>query len=158
MSGKKQAATVKDIPAAKFIAALAAHFKTSGKVDVPAWNDLVKTGPNRELPPQSADWYFVRMASIARRVYINSGLGVGALAKSYGGSAAYGVRAKHHRDAARGNIRSALHALEKLTLVAKKDGSKGRYITAAGKRELDTVATRIVDLKPAFGLALTPTN
>lgn len=53
-------ATVKDIPADQYIAALAAHFKSSGKIELPAWHDIVKTGVNRELPPLDPDWFYIR--------------------------------------------------------------------------------------------------
>ncbi len=120
----KQGASVKDIPAQKFVTALAAHFKNQNKVEVPAWHDLVKTGPGRELAPQDADWYYVRLAAVARRVYLSGGVGVGSLARRFGGGAKFGVRNPHHQDASRSPIRHALAQLEKLKLVAKKPSSK----------------------------------
>jgi ribosomal protein S19E (S16A) len=42
---------------------------------VPEWADLVKLGINKELAPIDPDWYFVRAASIARRLYIRSPTG-----------------------------------------------------------------------------------
>ena len=55
-----QMASVKDVPAAPFIAALAAHFKSTGKIELPQWADLVKTGCGRELAPTDPDWFYVR--------------------------------------------------------------------------------------------------
>lgn len=62
--------TVKEVDAQAFIKAYAAHLKQQGKVKVPAWADHVKTGTHKELAPYDADWYFVRIAAIARRVYL----------------------------------------------------------------------------------------
>jgi hypothetical protein len=73
----KSGATVKDVPAQQFIAALAAHFKKSSKLELPAWHDLVKTGTFKELCPNDPDWYYVRAAAVARRVYLRGGTGVG---------------------------------------------------------------------------------
>jgi small subunit ribosomal protein S19e len=52
--------TVKDVASQDFIAAYAKHLKRSGKVDVPRWADLVKTGVQKELAPYDQDWFFTR--------------------------------------------------------------------------------------------------
>ena len=51
---------------------------------MPAWNDLVKGGVFNELAPTDTDWFYVRCASVARRLYMRRA-GVGALRKVYGG-------------------------------------------------------------------------
>ena len=43
-----------------FIAAYASHLKRSGKLEVPTWVDIVKTGSFKELAPYDPDWYYVR--------------------------------------------------------------------------------------------------
>ena len=70
--------TVKDVAAQDFVIAYAAHLKRIGKIEVPKWADLVKTGTTRELAPYDPDWYYMRAAAIARRVYLRGGIGVGA--------------------------------------------------------------------------------
>ena len=54
---------VKDIKANDFIEAYAAYLKRSGKLEVPKWTDLVKTGAYKEMCPQSADWFYVRVGA-----------------------------------------------------------------------------------------------
>ena len=44
----------------EFIVAYASHLKRSGKLEVPVWVDLVKTGSFKELAPYDPDWYYVR--------------------------------------------------------------------------------------------------
>ncbi len=136
-------ATVKDIPASQFVTALAAHFKKSGKFQPPANHDLIKTGIHKELAPQDADWYYLRLAAIARKIYLNGGSGVSGLAHSFGGSYSNGLHCKHHQRAATGNIRFAVQALEAAKLVGAKEGKTGRFVTSAGRRELDVLATSI---------------
>ena len=57
-----------------FIAAYASHLKRSGKLEVPTWVDIVKTGAYKELAPYDPDWYYVRagayLHSILRESYI----------------------------------------------------------------------------------------
>lgn len=56
----KRGITVKDVPATDFIAAYAKFLKRTGKVQVPKWVDVIKTGVHKELAPYNPDWYFVR--------------------------------------------------------------------------------------------------
>merc|ERR1711977_428405 len=64
--------SVRDVDAQKFIEAYSAFLKRQGKLPIPGWVDTVKTGPAKELPPQSIDWFYVRAASIARHVYLKN--------------------------------------------------------------------------------------
>ena len=43
-----------------FIVAYASHLKRSGKLEVPTWVDIVKTGSFKELAPNDADWFYTR--------------------------------------------------------------------------------------------------
>lgn len=43
-----------------FIAAYSSHLKRSGKLEIPTWVDVVKTGSQKELAPYDPDWYYVR--------------------------------------------------------------------------------------------------
>lgn len=142
-------ATVKDVPAGEYIQALAAHFKKSAKIEVPEWADIVKTGTFKELCPQDPDWYFVRAASIARRVYLRGGVGVGEFARIYGGLKSNGARRPHYTTAATGVIRHILQQLQELDLVAKKKDRKGRFLTRNGQRELDTIAGQLAAARKA---------
>jgi small subunit ribosomal protein S19e len=131
--------SVRDVDAQKFIKAYAAHLKRAGKLAVPSWVDIVKTGTHKELAPYDPDWFFVRCASVARQLYIRPGAGVGGLASFYGGRKNKGVRPSKHSDASTSVVRKALQALEKLSLL-EKDGKGGRRVSPAGQRDLDRVA------------------
>lgn len=47
-----------------FIDAYASHLKRSGKIEVPTWVDLVKTGHFKEQAPYDPDWYYVRAGAL----------------------------------------------------------------------------------------------
>ena len=111
--------TVKDVNPHEFIKAYAAFLKRSGKLDVPKWVDLVKTGRHKELSPLDPDWFYVRVASIARQVYLNKGTGVGKLRKIHGGRKDRGARPSKHADASGSVIRKAIQALEKIKVLEK---------------------------------------
>ena len=67
------AVTVRDVPAPAFIAAYAEVLKNNDKFVVPKWADVVKTGVHKELAPYDPDWYFIRAAAIARKIYLRQG-------------------------------------------------------------------------------------
>merc|ERR1712062_888467 len=77
---------VKDVSQQAFVMAFAAHLKKSGKLKVPAWVDLIKTGVHKELSPYNPDWYYIRCASTLRHLYIRGGVGVKTFQKIYGGA------------------------------------------------------------------------
>jgi small subunit ribosomal protein S19e len=96
------------------------------------------------MPPFDPDWYFVRAASIARKIYLNGGIGVGALAHWYG-KVNKGKKTKpaHHATASRGLIRHILIQLERIGVVESlEDG--GRKVTKEGQKDLDTIARSVV--------------
>ncbi|KAJ4960803.1 hypothetical protein NE237_020713 [Protea cynaroides] len=69
------ARTVKDVSPHEFVKAYSAHLKRSGKMELPHWTDIVKTATFKELAPYDPDWYYVRAASMARKIYLRQGIG-----------------------------------------------------------------------------------
>ena len=139
----KGGVTLKDVPADKFIAAYAAHLKKSRWLKLPAWVDLVKTGIHKELPPQNPDWYYVRAASLARKIYLRGGVGIGYYRHVYGGGySSRGVMQYHHQKASGAIIRHVVKQLEAIGVV-EKDPKGGRRITQEGQRDIDRIAGRV---------------
>jgi len=136
---------VRDVPAEEFIRAYAAHLKANDRIQLPSWVDIVKTAAFKELAPYDPDWYYIRAASLARKVYMRKGMGVGLFRKQYGGrNKVAGTVPEHYAKAAGGLIRHCLKQLETLGLVEKSSGAKGgRAITPAGQRDMDLIAGRI---------------
>eukprot|EP01060_Flectonema_neradi_P035188 TRINITY_DN63_c0_g1_i8.p1 TRINITY_DN63_c0_g1~~TRINITY_DN63_c0_g1_i8.p1 ORF type:complete len:155 (+),score=39.22 TRINITY_DN63_c0_g1_i8:60-524(+) len=138
-----KAVTLKDCDANKFVAAYAKYLKKQGKLNVPKWADIAKTGIQCELAPHDPDWFYIRVASVARQVYYRPGAGIGGLKKRYGGSYQKNCIRPHFQKAAGGPIRKALQGLEDLGIVEKRpDG--GRQITKRGMQQLDQIAGSVV--------------
>ena len=93
----------------------------------------------RQMPPSDPDWYYVRAASIARKIYLNGGIGVGALAHWYGKAKSTGVKPQHHHSASRSIIRHILIQLEKIGVVETLEKG-GRKMTKEGQKDLDTIS------------------
>jgi len=147
----KSSYTVKDVPAADFIKAYADHLRKNDKVDIPKWFDYVKTGVGRELPPSDSDWLYIRIAALARKVYLRNHIGVGTLKHIYGGKKRFGVRRPHHITGSGKIIRWGLQQLEKLDIVKKDKKSEmkkfSRVITEPGQRDLNRIANQVGQLK-----------
>lgn len=142
MAEEARGICVRDVPATEFIKAYAEHLKNSDKFDLPVWADTVKTGVFKELAPYGDDWYYIRAASIARKVYLRPGTGVGQLRKWYGGNYRRGARTEHFRKANAGVIRSVLLQLEEMRVV-EKISQGGRRVTVVGQQDLDRIAGSI---------------
>ena len=140
--------TVYDVQAAELISAVSEDLKK--KLKKPDWAAFVKTGSGRQRQPAQEDWWWIRAASILRKVYVDGPVGVSRLRTWYGGRKDRGVRTGKTRRAAGKIIRVILQELEKIGLVSKQD-KKGRTITPEGQKYLDGVAKKVskIGAKPA---------
>ncbi|GAA5911278.1 hypothetical protein JCM5296_004788 [Sporobolomyces johnsonii] len=136
---------VRDVSAEEFIKAYSSHLKRSGKLEVPVWVDIVKTGTGKELAPYDQDWFYIRTAAVARHIYLRKHVGVGALQKLHGGAVNRGNRPSHHSDASGSVERKILQSLEKIGVLEK--AVSGRRLTVDGQRDLDRIASAIVEEK-----------
>lgn len=94
------------------------------------------------MAPYDPDWFYVRCASILRRLYHHSPAGVTQITRIYGGRFRNGVRPSHFCQADSSAVRKAVQALEHVKLIEKHpDG--GRRLTSQGQRDLDRIATQI---------------
>jgi len=136
--------SVKDVDQHRFVKALAAFLKKSGKLKVPEWIDLVKTSHGKELAPYDADWFYTRCASVARRMYLRSPVGTVTVARIFGVLKRNGVHPAHRVRGSRSVARASLQALEQLKLIEKcADGQNGRKLSLQGRRDLDRIAAQL---------------
>jgi len=126
--------SVKDVDQQKFVFALSAFLKKSGKVKVPEWADIVKTSVAKELAPYDDDWYYTRVASVARHLYMRSPVGVKTLTKIYGVRRNMGTCPSHWARGSGSIARKTLQTLEQLKLV-QKDANGGRVLTPQGRHD-----------------------
>jgi small subunit ribosomal protein S19e len=132
-----------DIPTQIFIERLAKYVKDNvDQVTPMSWAEFAKTGSFAQHQPQNPDWWYVRGASLLRKIYTKGPIGVERLRGKYGGKKDYGGRPEHVKKGAGGNIRKLLQQLEAAGLVKNIKG-KGRLLTNEGRGLLDTIATEI---------------
>ena len=140
--GKRKGATVRDVPANKWVKAMASHFKREGKILVPTCTDFLKTSHGREKAPQNHDWYYYRAAAVLRRIYLRPGTGYGGMSKAFGNKKNKGSKPEATVRAATGPIHWACKSLEGLKLIGKGK-SKGRVLTRTGRKQCDSVAFNV---------------
>jgi len=132
-----------DVPPAILIERLAKYLKDNvDAVRPPEWALYVKTGVHKERPPQNSDWWYIRCASLLRKVYVKGPIGVEHLRAEYGGRKDRGVKPEHTRKGSGAIIRKALQQLEEAGLVETVKG-EGRIVTPEGRSLLDSLSTEI---------------
>lgn len=141
-------ATLYDVPAEDLIEALAERLGSDDSIEAPDWLGYTTTGTSREMAPEQAEFWETRAASLLRKVAVDGPVGVGTLARAYGGtkrgSNRYQVRPPEQADGSRNIIRTALQQLEDAGYVQTAEG-EGRRITPDGRSLLDDVATDVLE-------------
>ncbi len=135
--------TVYDVPADLLIEQMSKDLKQ--KIEQPKFVPFVKSGAHRERAPQNPEWYFIRCASILRRIYVDGVQGTESLRSYYGGRKARGTKPHEFRKSSGKVIRSCLQSLEKAGFVQKDPKKKGRVVSPAGEKYLNSHAR---DLEP----------
>jgi len=131
--------TVYDVPASKLIERVAEELKKMPEIKPPEWAKFVKTGIHKERAPEQPDWWYIRCASILRKVYIYGPIGINRLRVAYGGRQKRGFAPEHFRRGSGSIIRKALQQLEKAGLI-EKTNREGRVISRKGRSFLDHIA------------------
>jgi small subunit ribosomal protein S19e len=135
--------TAYDIPADILIGRISGYIKENvAEIDPPDWASYVKTGSHVERVPHNPDWWYIRSASMLRKLYMKGPIGVSKLRNAYGGRKRRGAKPAHFRKAGGNIIRTILQQLEQAGL-AEKDGIKGRVASAKGRSLLDAMSTQI---------------
>ncbi|MCS7142457.1 MAG: 30S ribosomal protein S19e [Aigarchaeota archaeon] len=135
--------SVKLVEAGQLIELTARYLKENGLVKPPTWAPYVKTGVSRERPPADPDWWYVRSASILRRLYLKGPIGVSRLRKYYGGRHRVGHGAPRFAKGSGTIVRKMCQQLEVAGLVQRAD-RKGRVLTDKGRKLLNSLSKSLL--------------
>jgi|SRR3989338_10570479 len=133
--------TIYELPADKYNEALASKIEQMPEFAMPEWALYIKTGLNKLRPPADNNWWYKRVASILRQIYIKGIVGVGRLRGKYGGRKNRGVKPENFAKASGKIIRTMLQQAEKAGFLEKvKEGKRfGRRLTKSGKDLLEGI-------------------
>ncbi|MDH7593236.1 MAG: 30S ribosomal protein S19e [Methanomicrobiales archaeon] len=132
--------TAYDIPPALLIRQVGEELKKRHEITPPPWAGFVKTGVHREMEPEQPDWWYIRAASVLRRLYVDGPVGVQRLRSVYGGKRDRGSRPNRFRKGSGAILRKILQQLETAGLAEKDRSRRGRNVTPAGREFLDNIA------------------
>lgn len=135
--------TVFDVPPGLLIERVKDQLMKDGKVKPPEWAPFARTGVHTQKAPTQPDWWYRRVASVLRKVYIRGPIGSVHLSEEFGGRRDDGSAPYHPRRGSRSIAREAMQQLEAIGLVSKTE-KRGRVITAQGRKFLDKLATEIL--------------
>jgi small subunit ribosomal protein S19e len=134
--------SVRDVPPSVLIKRLSEELKKLEELRPPEWSRYAKTGVHKERVPEQPDWWYMRAASLLRRVYLDGPVGISRLRTYYGGSKKRGVAPERFRRAGGKALRVILQQLEQAGLVAKTERG-GRKITPKGVKVLTSLADKV---------------
>ncbi len=115
--------------------------KLKKDLKMPEWAKFVKTGVHAANVPYQPDWWWMRAASVLRKVYTDGPVGINRLRVWYGGSKSRGNKPNISMKAGGKIIRLILQNLETMKYVKKSKA--GREITPEGRKFLDSVAFEV---------------
>ena len=132
-----------DVPSSKIIEKLAKYLKQNvDELTPPQWASIAKTGVHVQRQPQNPDWWYIRCASLLRKIYIHGPIGVERLRAEYGGRKDPGVTPEHAKKGGGAIIRKALQLLEAAGLVETLK-PRGRRVTQKGRKLLQELTEEV---------------
>jgi small subunit ribosomal protein S19e len=138
--------TFYDVPADELYDVLAERL--AEELEAPPWASFAKTGVGRELPPEGADFWERRAASVLRKVAESGPVGVERLRSEYGdtkqGTTRYRVAPPRSTRGSGKIVRTILQQLEEAGYVDHAEG-EGRRVSAEGRALLDEAAGDVLE-------------
>ncbi|BCS94127.1 30S ribosomal protein S19e [Metallosphaera sp. J1] len=142
--------TANMVPPDLLVKRLSDYIKNNvSEVQPPDWSLITKTASFKErIPDDPQSWWYMRAASILRKLYVLEHFGVSESTRLYGGLKRRGTKPPVSARAPGHSTRLLFQQLERAGLVAKTRGvRKGRVLTPKGRSLLDKMAHEIfIDL------------
>jgi small subunit ribosomal protein S19e len=135
--------TVRDVHARKLVWVVKEELKGMKEIKPPAWSAYAKSGVNRQRPPEQPDFWYIRGASLLRRIYLDGPVGVERLRTFYGGRKRRRTKPARFRKGSGSVVRKLLQQLETTGFVEKEKNGSGRKITPKGRKFLDNIANKV---------------
>ena len=133
---------IKEAEAGKLVDLLSKELEKMEVMKPPEWARFVKTGVCKERPPSQKNWWYIRSASVLRKLYLEGPIGVSRIRRIYGHRKRRGHKPEHKYPASGAIIREIFQQLEKAGFV-KNEKRKGRMLTEKGRTFLKDVSKSI---------------
>ena len=133
--------SIKEVDPQKLINELKEELKKYPELAPPEWVMFVKSSHGSERPPEQKDFWYIRMAAIMRRLYLDGPVGVSRLRSYFARRKRRGRRPRKTAKASGNIIRKILQKLEKAGFAMQVKG--GRILTPKGRSLLDKIAEKV---------------
>jgi len=130
--------SIYDVEPEELIKLASGELKKYKEMTPPSWTAFAKTGAGKERAPEQKDWYYIRAASVLRKLYTGSPVGISRLRGMYSSKKNRGVKPPRVYKTSGALIRKILKSFETLGFVSKT--KRGRVLTPKGTSFLDKVA------------------
>lgn len=143
--GWRKKMSIYDVDINKLIEKVAEELKKVESIKMPKWGTFVKTGVGKERPPVKKDWWYMRTASMLRKIYMKGPIGVSKLRNNYRSKKNRGHKPERVYPASGKITRTIMQQLEKAGLIKfeEKGVHKGRIITPKGKSFMEKLCKDI---------------
>ncbi|HDQ59595.1 MAG TPA: 30S ribosomal protein S19e [Candidatus Woesearchaeota archaeon] len=138
--------TVFDVKPELMIKTMKEDLKNISEIKPTEWAKFVKTRATANKPPEQDDFWYIRTASMLRKMYIwGVPVGTQKLKVKYGGKKDTGDKPDRFGKGGGSIIRKILQQLESAGFIKKVEvsGKKGRMLTKKGKSYVDKIAAKI---------------
>ncbi len=136
--------SINSIEPATLIQAISEKLRDYPEIKPPEGSMLWKTAFFKEFAPHDHEsFWYIRAASLLRKVWKFGPVGVNKLRKEYGGKNRRGSKPAHSGKGAGKIIRVALQQLEQANLI-KTTEKKGRQVSSEGQSLLERTAHKII--------------
>ncbi|HXQ93607.1 MAG TPA: 30S ribosomal protein S19e [Thermoplasmata archaeon] len=132
-----------DVPASVLLPRVASELKERKSVAPPPWASFARTGVHTQRAPSQPDWWYLRSASVLRKISLQGTSGIARLSAEYGGKKDRGSAPYHARTASRSVLREIVQQLEKSGLLQTQK-NRGRRVSPEGQRLLDTTSRAVL--------------
>jgi len=140
-------ATIYDINPAELIKKASEELKKAKGIQFPEWARFVRTGVHKQRMPEMDDWWFIRAATILRKVYTLGPIGVNKLRTKFGGKKNRGTRPEKFYKGSGKIIRVILQQLTEEGLIrdVEKGFHKGKIVTPKGRSFMDKLISSKIE-------------
>lgn len=132
---------IKQAEADKLIDLTSRELEKIEDIKPPEWAKFAKTGVCKERSPSQENWWYIRSASVLRKLSLGKPIGVSRTRRIYGSRKRRGHKPEHRYPASGSVIRKIFQQLEKAGLVKTEKG-RGRMISAKGRTLLKEVVKK----------------
>ncbi len=137
--------SIYDVDTNELLEKVAEALQKVEQIKMPEWALFVKTSPGKERPPERMDWWYMRAASMLRKIFLKGPIGVSKLRAKYSAKKNRGHKPERIYKASGKITRTIIQQLESAGFIkfGEKGVHKGRIITPKGQSFIEKLCKEV---------------